>query len=118
MHSISVIIPSYKRIDQTIKTIDLLLHSTGIDSEFKIEIIVTDSTPDDSLKQGIVNKFGKSVVYTRPEKPGIATNKNQGARIAKHPIIIFCDSDMEVEPDTIRNTIQALQKPPLFLAGV
>jgi len=110
MIKISVIVPCFQRIDQTIKTIDLIIRSNGFDKDYQAEIIVADSSPDDQLKKAVENKFKNKVIYTRPEKPGIATNKNQGARIAKNPILIFCDSDMEVETDTILNTLNALKK--------
>ncbi len=106
----SIIIPAYKRIDQTLKTISLLLSSEGFGKKFEAEIILADSSPDDKLKQYLANRFAQKIIYTRPEKPGIASNKNQGARIAKNPVIIFCDSDMEVEKDTLLNTINALKK--------
>lgn len=110
MIHVSIIISSYKRIDQTLKTISLLLSSDGLNKIFQTEIIIADSSPNDYLKSALQKKFDTSIVYTRPTKPGIATNKNQGARIAKNPILIFCDSDMEVEKDTILNTIHALKK--------
>lgn len=109
MIELSIIIPAYKRIQQTIKTISLLLASEGIHDIFTAEIIVSDSSPDETLKNATHDTFGNTVIYTRPHIPGIASNKNQGARTASHPIIIFCDSDMEVENNTILNTIKALQ---------
>lgn len=107
---VSIIIPSYKRINQTIKTIRLLLNSQGWEDVFKAEIIVSDSSPDQELEKALKKTFGSKIVYTRPKKTGIATNKNQGAKTAKHPILIFCDSDMEVEKNTLINTIKALKK--------
>ncbi len=108
MRNASIIIPCFKRIDQTVKTIELLRasHRKGVD--FDIEIIVADSTPDDSLEKTLRQKFADKVLYTRPAKEGVAANKNQGARIAKYPILIFCDSDMEVEPDSILHILNAL----------
>lgn len=106
----SIVIPSYKRINQTLQTIELLLSSSGINTEFKIELIVADASPDEELKKALENKFANKVIYVRPEKPGISTNKNTGAKKASHQILIFCDSDMEVEKNTIMNTITALKK--------
>jgi GT2 family glycosyltransferase len=103
MTPVSIIVPSFERIDQTIRTIGLLVPSYA-----HFELIVSDSTPDASLKLAVAKAFGDRVIYTRPEKPGIAANKNQGARIARHPILIFCDSDMEVEPEAIGRTVKFL----------
>ena len=156
MMQISVIIPAYKRIDQTLHTLDLLCASEGMGSVFTLEIIVADSTPDESLKSAIQKKYeyyssrekqdcawvtraeglplagvpsvgghGRTpaagpqelkpdinnlIVYVRPSKPGIAANKNAGAQAAHNPVLIFCDSDIEVEPDTVAKTLEAMQK--------
>lgn len=106
----SVIIPTFKRVEQTIQTIELLFasHRRGVD--FDIEVIVADSTPDDSLEKALAPKFSQTVIYTRPLKMGVAANKNQGAKVAKHPILIFCDSDMEVESETLFMTLSQLYK--------
>lgn len=110
MVNISIILPCYNRIDQTIQTINLLLNSNGLGKEFLLEIIVSDSSPNNKLEIAVKEKFAEKIKYLKPEKPGIAANKNGGAKSASHPIIIFCDSDMEVEPNTIINTINSLNK--------
>lgn len=110
MVNVSLIVPCYNRIDQTIQTISLLLNSNGLGKEFLLEIIVSDSSPDNKLEIVVKEKFADKIKYIKPEKPGIAANKNAGAEIASYPILIFCDSDMEVEPNTIINTINALNK--------
>jgi glycosyltransferase involved in cell wall biosynthesis len=108
MVNISIILPCYNRIDQTIQTISLLLNSNGLNKEFSLEIIVSDSSPDNKLEIAVKEKFADKIKYLKPEKQGIAANKNAGAKVASHPILIFCDSDMEVESDTIINTINSL----------
>lgn len=105
MVNVSIILPCYNRIQQTIQTVNLLLNSNGINKDFLLEIIVSDSSPDNKLEVEVKKIFSNKIKYVRPEKTGIATNKNAGAKIASHPILIFCDSDMEVEPNTIINTI-------------
>ncbi len=128
---ISIIVPTYKRIDQTVKTIRLIRASEGIGTQFQMELIIADCTPDRSLRIALEKFSGSSstpgvdwtittvsretIIYTRSKKRGISTNKNRGARIANGDILIFCDSDIEVEQDTILNTIAALHSHP---AGV
>jgi GT2 family glycosyltransferase len=107
---ISVVIPAYKRVDQTLDTINLLFGSRDLGKEFDLEIIVSDSTPDNELEIALQKEFNKRVIYTRPQIPGVATNKNQGASLATGEIFIFCDSDMEVEENTVLNTISSLRK--------
>lgn len=109
MNLISVIVPGFKRIDQTLRSINLLLSSKSLNN-IKIELIVADSTPDNSLEIALKKEFGDRLKYTRPELDGIAANKNQGARSATGEIIIFCDSDIEVEEDTLINTLKSLEE--------
>ncbi len=110
MINVSCIVPSFKRIDQTLKTLDLLLASDGVGASFALEVIVSDSTPDNSLKDAVEQKFGDRIRYIKPEKPGIATNKNAGAKIAQYPILIFCDSDIEVEKNTLIHAVVSIKK--------
>ncbi len=112
MNKISVIIPTYKRKKQVIRTLNHLFQSKGLGDEFKMEVIISDCTEDGSVKKEIEKNFGDKVIYTRPEKPGVASNKNQGAKIAKNPILIFADSDMEVEKETLLSCIDYLKKHP------
>ncbi|MBL7159271.1 glycosyltransferase [Candidatus Microgenomates bacterium] len=108
---LSIIIPCYKRANQTKKTLKLLLGSKGWGKEFQAEIIVVDSTPDDSLKKALVS-FGNQIKYIHPKKTGISVNKNVGARVSKGDILIFCDSDIEVKKDTLKKVITAFKAHP------
>jgi len=108
---LSIIVPGYKRIKQTKKTLKLLLNSKGWGKEFEAELIVADSTADDSLK-GMLEGFGKRIRYVRPRRAGISTNKNAGARVAKGDLLIFCDSDIEVEKETLNEVVKAFKKHP------
>ena len=110
MVNVSVVLPCYNRIEQTVQTINLILDSNGLDKEFFLEIIVSDSSPDNKLEIAVKEKFKNKIKYLKPDRPGIAANKNAGAKIATSPVLIFCDSDMEVEPNTIINTINSLNK--------
>lgn len=108
----SLIMPAFKRVDQTLKSLQLILDSDGFAKEFTLEIILADSTPDATLETVVKNQFGDRIIYTKSTTPGVASNKNQGAKIASYEILIFCDSDMEVEKDTLLKTFSALKKYP------
>ena len=107
--TVSVIIPTFKRIEETLKVIRLLFASKAIE-KFALEVIVADSTPNKELRLALKKEFKDRILYVRPQLPGIASNKNAGARAAHGEIVIFCDSDMEVEEDTIANTVISLEK--------
>lgn len=109
MLGISVIVPTFKRVEQTIKTLQLVLASEGVSTSFLLEIIVSDNTPDTSLKDAVLS-LDSRIRHVRPEKNSIAASKNAGAKAATYPVIIFCDSDIEVEPQTLLETVHGLQK--------
>jgi glucosyl-dolichyl phosphate glucuronosyltransferase len=110
--AISVIVPAYKRVEQTIKTLDLLLASRGYGTEYDAEVIVSDCSPDTALMTALSSRFGDKVIGIHNAVRGIATNKNAGAKKARHPILVFCDSDIEVEPDTLIRTVKAFTNHP------
>lgn len=112
MLSVSIIIPTYKRVDQTKRTVSLLYQSKGWNSEYVAEVIIADSTEDDSIKNILSQFSNPTPIYIKPEIPGIASNKNAGARQAKYDLVIFCDSDMEVESDTLLNSLMYLRDHP------
>ena len=112
---VSVIVPCYKRIKQTIRTLNLIFNSEGWRKQYEGEVIVADSTRDDSLKGALFKKFKEKkrkgeFFYLKPKKIGISCNKNAGAKKARFPILIFCDSDIEIEKNTILKSIKALKK--------
>lgn len=109
MIKVSVIVPAYKRINQTLKTLRLI-EASDKEIDIELEIIVPDSSPDDILKDAIFKEFGTRILYIRPTKQGISANKNQGAKNASGNILIFCDSDIEIESDTLAKTIEYLKK--------
>lgn len=109
MLGISIIIPTFKRVEQTDKTLTILYKSSGWNRDYLPEIVIADSTPDDSIKKILTEFMDPVPLYIRPQLTGIAANKNVGANLAKNELIIFCDSDMEVESDTLINTLMYLQ---------
>jgi|GEM_PF-1522151 len=113
MTEITVILPVYNRIDQTILTLDKLLLSDNLGVDFVLEIIISDASPYNLLNSKLPKESAYSkIVYTKPSIQGIAASKNHAASLAKNPIIIFCDSDIEVERKTISCTLSYLKKNP------
>ena len=116
MNKLSTIIPCYKRPEQVVRTINYLLGSKGLEKEFEMEIIVSDCTENESVKKLVKDNFGQKIIYTRPERKGVAANKNHGAKVAKNALLLFIDSDMEVEKDTIISSINYLKEHPSVAA--
>ncbi len=54
---ISIVIPTYKRVEQTLDTINLLFESEGIVGNLELEMIVADSSPDNELELALRKAF-------------------------------------------------------------
>lgn len=113
--AVSVIVPCYKRVRQTVRTLNLIFNSEGWRKLYDAEVVVADSTRDCTLKNVLCSRFKEKkergeFFYLKPKKIGISVNKNAGARKARFPILIFCDSDIEVKKETILKTLLALKK--------
>ena len=101
---ISIIVPAYKRTDQAITTIKLLL-AAQLRLIDQMEIIVVDNSPNNNLKKRLALLPAHNIKYLHLLEKNIAKNKNIGAKKAKGQILIFCDSDIEIESNTILETI-------------
>lgn len=108
MTHISIIIPAYKRVEQTIHTISLILDSAH--NDFSFEVLVLDGSADTKLFAAISKQFGERIKYIPFPNSGIAMVKNRGAKEAKGEVIIFCDSDIEVENDTLSKSVTFLKE--------
>jgi GT2 family glycosyltransferase len=116
MKGASIVIPCYKRPGQVSRCLKLLLGSTGLDRQFKMEIILVDDSPDDKIKR-LVKKLATkkpacvSFKYKKPSiNAGIAAARNIGVSLASNEIIIATDSDIEVEKETVLETIRTFEK--------
>lgn len=107
---VSAIIPAYRRPDKLRKAVHSLLAQDLDPARF--EVIVIDSSPDESNKEVIcalqerapcsLRFFGKE-----PEGPG--PSRNLGAREAHGEFLAFMDSDCVASPQWLRQGIVAFQ---------
>ena len=96
---ISICIPAYKRPEN----IDRLLHSISIQTFKDFEIIITDDSPDESLKP-VLQKYGQlPIFYYKNEKPlGTPDNWNHGISLAKGEWIkLIHDDDWFVDENSL-----------------
>ncbi len=115
---ISVVIPTYNRPGQVSRCIMLLQGSVGLGERFVLEVVVVDDSPSDRVKRRVERLASKGTPgiafkYIRPRKnAGIPHARNMGVKAASHGIIIATDSDIEVEKDTIINTLKTFEDSP------
>ena len=101
---ISVLIPTYNRLQQTIRAIDSVLAQTvPVD-----EIIVVDDGSTDGSGEAIREQYGARVTVVQQENGGVSAARNRGIREAQGDWIAFLDSDDSWLPTKIALQLQAL----------
>lgn len=89
---LSVIIVTYKKPELVKACLDSIYKFNDIGK--KLEIIVSDNSPDDSIKR-ICNREYKEVIYLRNGNIGFGAGNNVGVKISRAPYLLF------LNPDTI-----------------
>lgn len=108
---ISVIIPTYNCLENLEKSIQSLREQTLPKEDYEV-IISDDGSQVDNKK--IVEKYSKKMnIYYLWQKddgfrPGSA--RNQGAKIANGNILLFLDSGVVVEKNTLKNHVKSHNK--------
>lgn len=111
---ISICIPAYKRP----QNIDRLLRSISIQTFRDYEIIITDDSPDDSLKP-VLQKYGQlPILYYKNERAlGTPANWNKSISLAKGAWIkIVHDDDWFVDENALAAFAEATSKNRRFIS--
>ncbi|MFL9844953.1 glycosyltransferase family 2 protein [Flavobacterium rhizosphaerae] len=106
---ISIIIPTYKRLEMLKCCLDCLSYSVQGLAKGIYEIIVSDDSPDDTTKVMLEN-FYPEVQYNKGPKKGPAANRNSGAAFSQNEWIMFIDDDCIPDKNLVKNYIKAIEK--------
>lgn len=108
---ISVIIPTYKRIDTLETAIQSAIHQ---DCSFEYEIIVVDNNPnpeDVDVLRLIEALNAKNVFYYKNAKNfGMIGNWNRGIELSRGKYITFCHDDDALLPNALSHLISVKSK--------
>jgi glycosyltransferase involved in cell wall biosynthesis len=85
---ISVVIPTYNRAELIRDTINAVLAQSCPPSEI---IVIDDGSTDDTARR--LEPYGSRIRYHRTANSGVCRARNFGVRLARAPLIAFCDSD-------------------------
>lgn len=107
MLPISVVIPLYNKAQTLTRALDSALSQQGLD----LEVIVIDDASTDSSDQ-IALSFGDRIHYVRQENAGPSAARNHGARLARHPHLLFLDADDALAPGALAAHARAHAKLP------
>lgn len=100
----TVIIPIFNSKETLGRCLEALFHS--IFKDFEV-IVVDDSSTDDSSQ--IAREFGCQVISLK-KRSGPAVARNRGAKAASGRFLIFMDSDVLCEPETLSRLITPLEE--------
>ncbi len=92
MADLSVIIPTYKRIESIQRLVTLLLQQEGV----SIEIIIIDQNPQGYFPTEVRELFAKTT-YLHQAQPNASTARNLGFKEASAPYVLFIDDDLVPE---------------------
>src|ERR1043165_6456419 len=106
----SVIIATYNRADEVVKTLESL---QGLESSGPWEVIIVDNNSTDNTRDVVlerVNSFPVPLRYIMEKEQGRSAALNAGIRAAKGEILAITDDDVRVGPHWLVNAEQALAR--------
>ena len=113
---ISVIIPTYKRPESLVRTLNSLQEQTLPE----VEIIVVDNAASPELEK-LVTEFNSTarlpIRYLPEAKLGVHNARHAGARIAQNPLLIFTDDDATFEPNWLESYLNKFIEHPEMVAS-
>ena len=112
---ISVVMPTYNRIDLLPRSIESILNQTYQDFEF---IIVDDGSTDGSVSliQAYQKKDKRIRLIQNNKNRGIPYSRNRGMDAARGKYVAIMDSDDFSEPDRLQKSMRFFQKHPDYHA--
>lgn len=106
----SVIIATYNRAEELVKTLESL---KKLESTKPWEVIIVDNNSADNTREVVlkaVDSFPVPLHYLLEKEQGRSAALNAGIRAAKGEILAITDDDVRVDPLWLRNAEQALER--------
>ena len=105
MKTVSVVIPTYNRINFLLRAIDSILKQT-----YPIhQIIVVDNNSTDNTSEILRNKYTKIEILSE-HKQGVSSARNKGIKFSNSDWIALLDSDDSWEPEKIEKQLSLYEK--------
>lgn len=111
--SVSIIIPTYKRVDYLERLLISIKNQTFKDYEV---IVVDDCSPNQDEYNNLINKYTKIFkefsFITKTENKGAPNSRNIGIKKAKYPLIALVDDDDEWYSQKLEHQVDIFKKFP------
>jgi len=105
MKTVSVVIPTYNRINFLFRAIDSILKQT-----YPIhQIIVVDNNSTDNTSEILRNKYTKIEILSE-HKQGVSSARNKGIKFSNSDWIALLDSDDSWKPEKIEKQLSLYEK--------
>ena len=114
--NISVIIPTYNRVEALQRTLKCIQNA----DDRPEEIIVVDQTDNSEQIQQIkkiCSECEMNVIYVHQDCPSLTKARNRGIELAQNEIILFMDDDVDVAKDTFVSLRDLFSNPLIAMAG-
>jgi len=108
---ISVIIPTYKRVNFLVQAIDSVLDENGVD----VDVLVIDDDPESAeLGEVLSSRYQEKVRYHQnPQNLGPGDSRAYGLTHTSSNFVVFMDDDdFYTNPSAFQEALQVLQKHP------
>ena len=108
--TLSIILPTYNRVDRLRRAIAALLRQAGDPAAY--EVLVVDNNCSDGTAEFIEGIGDPRVRLIHETRQGLSHARNAGIAEAHGTIVAFTDDDVEVTPDWVSTIIAALRQHP------
>ena len=114
-YTVSVIIINYNSSAYTIDCVKSVFEKT--DNSISTEVIVVDNASQDGSIAMVQKDFPRVHLITNKENYGFAKGCNIGAAVAKGKYLLFLNSDVELEEDTIQELMKTAESNNAGIVG-
>ncbi len=116
MKSVSIIIPNWNGADLLHAYLPSVLEAKE-KYRGKVEVMVVDDASTDASVKLLQEEFPGIKAVVHKHNRGFGQACWSGARTAKHPVLIFLNSDVKVAPDFVNPLASCLADPSAFAAS-
>ena len=103
---LSVVIPTYNRRDSLLRTLDALAKQTYPMKQFEV-VVISDGASDGTAEAVRALQTPYRLRFIEQANAGPAKARNNGARSACAPILVYVDDDIEPLPDFLAEHAKA-----------